>query len=154
MAPEYAMHGLFSVKSDVYSFGVLLLELVTGQKNNYFRVEHTVEDLISFAWDSWRAGSVATMIDPVIVNGPRNEIMRCIHIGLLCVQESVTARPTMASVVTMLNSFSVALPPPSEPAFYMHMKAEQHMLAGSSNSKCIFSNFSKNEVSITEMEPR
>ncbi|CAM8903389.1 unnamed protein product [Rhodiola kirilowii] len=154
MAPEYAMHGQFSVKSDVYSFGVLLLELVTGQKNNCFRVGQTVEDLISFAWDGWRAGSVANMIDLVIISGPRNEILRCIHIGLLCVQESVTARPTMTSVVTMLNSFLVALPPPSEPAFYLHMEAERPMLAGSSNSKCIFSNFSKNEVSITEMEPR
>ncbi|CAM8904379.1 unnamed protein product [Rhodiola kirilowii] len=154
MAPEYAMHGKFSVKSDVYSFGVLLLELVSGQKNSYFRVGETEEYLISFAWDGWRAGSAANMIDPVIINGPRNEIMRCIHIGLLCVQDSVTARPTMASVVMMLNSLLVALPPPSEPAFYMHMEAERPMLTGSSNSKCIFSNFSNNEVSITEMEPR
>ncbi|CAM8908361.1 unnamed protein product [Rhodiola kirilowii] len=154
MAPEYAMHGQFSVKSDVYSFGVLLLELVSGQKNSCFRVAETAEDLISFAWDSWRAGSAANMIDPAIINGPRNEILRCIHIGLLCVQESVTARPTMASVVTMLNSFLVALPPPSEPAFYLHMEAEGPLLAGSCNSKCILTNFSKNEVSITEMEPR
>ena len=34
MSPEYAMEGNFSEKSDVYSFGVLLLELVSGQKNN------------------------------------------------------------------------------------------------------------------------
>ena len=30
MAPEYAMHGQFSVKSDVFSFGVLILEIVSG----------------------------------------------------------------------------------------------------------------------------
>ena len=35
MSPEYAMEGLFSVKSDVYSFGVLVLELITGKRNNY-----------------------------------------------------------------------------------------------------------------------
>lgn len=33
MAPEYAMHGRFSVKTDVYSFGVLVLEIITGKKN-------------------------------------------------------------------------------------------------------------------------
>jgi hypothetical protein len=34
MAPEYASEGIFSVKSDVYSFGVLLLEIVSGKRNN------------------------------------------------------------------------------------------------------------------------
>jgi serine/threonine protein kinase len=34
MAPEYAMHGQYSVKSDVFSFGVLILEMVTGRKNS------------------------------------------------------------------------------------------------------------------------
>ena len=48
MAPEYAMHGQFSVKSDVFSFGVLVLEIVSGQKNNCFRNGETVEDLLSY----------------------------------------------------------------------------------------------------------
>lgn len=48
MAPEYAIYGQFSVKTDIYSFGVLMLELVTGQKNNCFRVGETTSDLISF----------------------------------------------------------------------------------------------------------
>ena len=34
MAPEYAMEGQFSVKSDVFSFGVILLEIISGRKNN------------------------------------------------------------------------------------------------------------------------
>ncbi|CAM8919433.1 unnamed protein product [Rhodiola kirilowii] len=155
MAPEYAIRGQFSVKSDVYSFGVLLLELVSGQKNSCFYVGETAEDLLSFAWDSWRAGRAANMIDPVIINGPRNEIVRCIHIGLLCVQESVTARPTMASVVMMLNSFSVALPPPSEPAFYVHsiVEADRSMQAEYSSETSISSNISRNDYSITYREP-
>lgn len=37
MAPEYVMHGQFSVKSDVFSFGVLLLEIISGQRNNGYR---------------------------------------------------------------------------------------------------------------------
>lgn len=51
MAPEYAMHGHFSVKTDVYSFGVLVLEIVTGQRNNYFRNDQNVEDLLSYVSD-------------------------------------------------------------------------------------------------------
>lgn len=37
MAPEYALHGIFSVKSDVYSYGVLVLEIIIGQRNNGYR---------------------------------------------------------------------------------------------------------------------
>ena len=47
MAPEYAMHGQFSIKSDVFSFGVLILEIVNGQRNNCFRNGEDVEDLLS-----------------------------------------------------------------------------------------------------------
>lgn len=36
MSPEYAMEGHISEKSDVFSFGVLLLEVVSGRRNNYF----------------------------------------------------------------------------------------------------------------------
>ena len=48
MAPEYAMHGQFSVKSDVFSFGVLLLEMLSGKKNICFRHGEHVEDLLSY----------------------------------------------------------------------------------------------------------
>lgn len=42
------MHGHFSVKTDVYGFGVLVLEIVTGQRNNRFGHRENVEDLLSY----------------------------------------------------------------------------------------------------------
>ena len=48
MAPEYAMHGQFSIKSDVFSFGVLVLEIVSGQKNSSFHNGENVEGLLIF----------------------------------------------------------------------------------------------------------
>ena len=47
MAPEYALHGLFSVKADVYSFGVLVLEIITGRKNMGSQNRECSEDLLS-----------------------------------------------------------------------------------------------------------
>jgi hypothetical protein len=38
-------------------------------------------------------------------------------VGLLCVQEDIAMRPTMSSVLTMLNSTSFPLPEPLEPPF-------------------------------------
>ncbi|XP_050212587.1 cysteine-rich receptor-like protein kinase 44 [Mercurialis annua] len=119
MAPEYAMHGYFSVKSDVYSFGVLLLEIVSGQKNNSFRSGDNVEDLLSYAWRNWKEETCLNIVDTNLRNGSRNEMMRCIHIGLLCVQENVADRPTMASVVLMLSSNSLTLPVPLRPHSFM-----------------------------------
>ncbi|KAJ0454368.1 putative protein kinase RLK-Pelle-DLSV family [Helianthus annuus] len=122
MAPEYAMHGQFSVKSDVFSFGVLVLEIVTGQKNHTFQNGVVIEDLLSHAWKSWRDGTASSLIDPVLRDGSNSlrDMIRCIHIGLLCVQEDLNERPTMASVVLMLGSLSLTLPVPSEPAFFVH----------------------------------
>ncbi|CAL8103358.1 unnamed protein product [Prunus armeniaca] len=120
MAPEYVMRGQFSVKSDVYSFGVLVLEIISGQKNSSFRHGGHVEDLLSYAWKSWKEGTALNLVDPTLKNGSRPEIMRCIHIGLLCVQQTIADRPTMAEVILMLTSSSVDnLSVPSQPAFFM-----------------------------------
>ncbi|XP_073144991.1 cysteine-rich receptor-like protein kinase 10 [Henckelia pumila] len=120
MSPEYAMHGQFSVKSDVFSFGVLILEIVTGQKNNSFRNGENTEDLLSVAWKYWHQRTIEDMIDPVLRAslGSLRDILRCIHIGLLCVQDNPANRPTMASIVLMLSSFTISLPVPSEPTFF------------------------------------
>jgi serine/threonine protein kinase len=48
MALEYAYHGHFSIKSDIFSFGVIVLEMICGQKNSYFRNSENGEDLLSY----------------------------------------------------------------------------------------------------------
>ncbi|KAJ0434709.1 putative protein kinase RLK-Pelle-DLSV family [Helianthus annuus] len=122
MAPEYMMHCQFSVKSDIFSYGVVVLEMVTGKKNQCFKNEERIEDLLSFARKSWMNGTISDIIDPTLKakSGSMHDIIRHIHIGLLCVQESSNDRPTMALVVLMLNSFSITLPISTEPAFVMH----------------------------------
>ena len=48
MAPEYAMEGLYSIKSDVFSFGVLLLEIITGRRNNGFHHSKHAPSLLAY----------------------------------------------------------------------------------------------------------
>lgn len=82
--------------------------------------------------------------------------MRCIHIGLLCVQENVDQRPKMSAVVLMLTSHSTTLPLPSEPAFLMHSKTQSGIkLSGATAlSRIEIAVVSENKVSVTDPYPR
>ncbi|CAI9270161.1 unnamed protein product [Lactuca saligna] len=117
MSPEYAMHGNFSIRSDVFSFGVLVLEIISGQRNAA-RFETGYMDLLCYAWDKWKNGEPLKILDPNVVEFcSKNQVLRCINIALLCVQEDAELRPSMASLVIMLNSYSVVLPMPESPPF-------------------------------------
>ncbi|ESQ29274.1 hypothetical protein EUTSA_v10023270mg [Eutrema salsugineum] len=123
MAPEYAMEGMFSEKSDVYSFGVLIMEIVSGSKNVSFRgSEHG--SLIGFAWHLWSQGKTKELIDPTVKDSRDiNEAMRCIHVGMLCTQDSVIYRPNMGSVLLMLESRTSHLPRPRQPTFHSFLNS-------------------------------
>ncbi|XP_022142345.1 G-type lectin S-receptor-like serine/threonine-protein kinase B120 [Momordica charantia] len=117
MAPEYAMEGLFSVKSDVYSFGVLLLEIICGRRNTSFRTTEYLT-LIGYAWNLWNEGRAIELLDPSIRDSsPENEVMKCIHVAMLCVQDSPAFRPTLQTLVLMLESESTSLPQPRQPTY-------------------------------------
>ncbi|KAG4143777.1 hypothetical protein ERO13_D06G212650v2 [Gossypium hirsutum] len=158
MSPEYAMHGQFSMKSDVFSFGVLVLEIVNGKRNSNFYRTDAADDLISYAWKQWKNGTPLELLDTVLKdNYSRNEVIRCIQIGLLCVQEDPAERPIMATIAMMLNSYSVTLPVPNEPAFFRNSRTEGKMPNVGfefDQSTSRSTPWSINGVSITELDPR
>ncbi|KAK9907047.1 hypothetical protein M0R45_002497 [Rubus argutus] len=119
MSPEYAMEGLFSVKSDVYSFGVLVLEIVSGKKNTGYYHDNPDSNLVGHVWDLWKEGRASEIIDTSLGESyPIGEVLRCIQIALLCVQELANDRPTMSTIVFMLGNDAV-LPSPRKPAFLL-----------------------------------
>ncbi|XP_041023210.1 cysteine-rich receptor-like protein kinase 26 [Juglans microcarpa x Juglans regia] len=103
-APD-VMHLLFAMMSDVFNFGVLVLEIVSGQKNNCFRDEENADTLLSYARRNFSQGTASNIIDPTILmpDGSTSEIINCILTALLCAEANEADRPTMASVVTMLD---------------------------------------------------
>ncbi|KAF9672231.1 hypothetical protein SADUNF_Sadunf11G0019100 [Salix dunnii] len=117
MSPEYVVFGKFSVKSDVFSFGVMLLEIVSGKKNNRFYQQNPPLTLIGYVWELWRQDKALEIVDPSLnqLYHPR-EALKCIQIGLLCVQEDAMDRPSMLAVVLMLSS-ETEIPSPKQPAF-------------------------------------
>ncbi|KAM1795942.1 hypothetical protein ACFX15_035286 [Malus domestica] len=118
MPPE-TIEGIVSVKTDVYSFGVLILEIISGRKNNRFCNDDGLLNLVGYAWELWKENKELELMDPTLgdsCNG--NQLLRCIHVGLLCVDENAADRPTMSDVISMLTNESMELPKPKKPAYY------------------------------------
>ncbi|RZC48092.1 hypothetical protein C5167_041087 [Papaver somniferum] len=117
--PEYITHGKFSVKSEDFSFGVLVLEILSGKRNSSFQGSDIARNLLSYAWRLWKNGSAIELLDPTLEDRcSRSEAMKCIHVALLCVQENVADRPTMPTVVQMLNNSVISHDSPSLPGFF------------------------------------
>ncbi|CAF1741673.1 unnamed protein product [Brassica oleracea var. botrytis] len=130
MAPKYVNHGQISAKSDVFSFGVMLLEIISGQKNYSFEGE----GLAAFAWKRWVEGKPEMVIDPLLMKNPRNEIIKLIQIGLLCVQENAAKRPTMSSVIVWLSSETITIPLLRGPAFTRNNSLSENSKMSVSNN--------------------
>ncbi|KAM4113075.1 hypothetical protein ACJW30_05G191000 [Castanea mollissima] len=148
MSPKYAMQELFSIRSDVFSFGVLLLEIITGKRNTNSYHNGPSSNLIGHIWDQWKEGKAMEIVDSSLGKTyPANEVSRCIQIGLLCVQEHATNRPTMSAAVFMLSS-DTTLPSPKQPAFIFKSTCntkDQTTIEGVN---------SINEITITEIDGR
>ncbi|KAJ4975651.1 hypothetical protein NE237_000757 [Protea cynaroides] len=149
MSPEYAMQGLFSIKSDVFSFGVLLLEILSGKKNNEYFDEDPSMNLIGHVWELWKEDRVLEIVDSTMANNYlAHEVSRCIQVGLLCVQESALDRPTMTSVIFMLGN-EKKMPTPNQPSLIIN-----RILRGQDSSTTGTGSSSVNEVTITVLDPR
>ncbi|XP_019463228.1 PREDICTED: G-type lectin S-receptor-like serine/threonine-protein kinase At1g11300 isoform X2 [Lupinus angustifolius] len=149
MPPEYAMEGLFSEKSDVYSFGVLLLEIVSGRRNTSFYNDEQPLGLVGLTWNLWNEDNMMPIIDEEVWDPCfENSILRCIHIGLLCVQEVAKDRPTISTVVLMLISEITHLPSPRKVAFVQKQKYSSSTSSQKSQAS------SNNNVTISEIQGR
>ncbi|WJX19819.1 hypothetical protein P8452_09453 [Trifolium repens] len=142
MPPEYAVHGRYSMKSDVYSFGVIILEIISGKKIKGFYDPTYSLNLLGYAWRLWIENMPLELLDPHLLDMCiSSEVIRCIHVGLLCVQQKPDDRPCMSSVILMLNGEKL-LPQPKAPGFY----------TGQVSSETPSS--SSNHMSFTIFEPR
>jgi hypothetical protein len=85
-----------------------------------------IDHELSQAWQLWKDGRVYELIDPTLgERGDAADIVRCVRVALLCVQDSAADRPTMADVTAMLASAAAGsdgasgpLPEPSQPPHF------------------------------------
>ncbi|XP_042383185.1 cysteine-rich receptor-like protein kinase 25 [Zingiber officinale] len=142
MSPEYTIKGLFSDKSDVYSFGIIVLELVTGKRSNSFHELEDTPTLAGYAWSVWREGKADDLVDASIRGTPScsmNQVLRCIHIALLCVQDRAVDRPDMPAVDRMMANDCDIAQTPKKPTFTLEPPAQPE---------------TRNEMTVTSLQGR
>lgn len=111
---EYLTERIYSIKSDVYSFGVVLIEIIAGKRRVLFPREGHSTYIHEYARELWTEGRSIELIDPRLPSEAHiNEILRCIQIGLLCVEKNRCDRPSLSDVLLMITSESTSLRAPS-----------------------------------------
>jgi hypothetical protein len=102
------------------------------------------------AWELWKAGSPFELVDPVLREScSKDQVLRCIHVGLLCVEDNAVDRPIMSDVILMLTS-EAQLRLPKQPAF----SSARSIVEEKSLSKPAEIDTSINYVSLSTMDAR
>ncbi|KAL5572984.1 hypothetical protein UlMin_022581 [Ulmus minor] len=126
LAPEWLLENGISEKSDIYSYGMVLLEMLGGRRNVSFEEKGDEKDKSRRKWhyfpkianEKLKQGKIMEVIDQrlIVENGGKNiderEVKRLVYVALWCIQEKARLRPTMPSVVEMLEGRRVLEEPP------------------------------------------
>ncbi|MED6209230.1 hypothetical protein PIB30_052708 [Stylosanthes scabra] len=108
MAPEYAMHGYLTDKADVYSFGIVVLEIVSGKANTIHRSKEEVLYLLDWAHLLKEKGMLMELVDRRLGSDfNEEEVMVMIQVAILCTNATPNLRPSMSSVVSMLEGETI-----------------------------------------------
>ncbi|CAI9292647.1 unnamed protein product [Lactuca saligna] len=150
MSPEYMMNGNFSRKSDVFNFGVLILEIGSGKRNRGSSNTDSQLNLLAQAWKLWNEERALELLDESIgTKFSENEVLRCIQIGLLCVQELPKDRPKMSEVMLLLSSETMGMSPLKHPGFFFRNENLEPEISSKKDDSVTV-----NQITLTVIEPR
>ena len=95
----------------------------------------------------WKEDRANELPDSSILDTSPDEILLCIHVALLCVQENPDDRPLMSSVVFVLENENTPLTSPNLPAYFARQSAATNQIRTDIPT-------SVNSFTLTEIEGR
>ena len=95
----------------------------------------------------WNEGQALALTDIRLKDSLiESQVLKCVHVGLLCVQKYSVDRPTMNSVILMLANEGAKLPRPKEPGFFTERSSDVSEERSTSKKEDLYS---ENRVTIT-----
>ncbi|PQQ07588.1 G-type lectin S-receptor-like serine/threonine-protein kinase RLK1 [Prunus yedoensis var. nudiflora] len=120
VAPEWHRNMPITVKADVYSFGVVLLEIICCRRSVNMDIPEDQVVLENWVYHCLEADELHKLVQDEEVD--KNKLGRMIKIGLWCIQDEPSLRPSMKKVVLMLEG-TVEIPPPPNPDSFFSSKS-------------------------------
>jgi len=116
LAPEWQKEDAsVSVKVDIYSFGVVLLEIICRRRNIEMNNISSPDEILLSNWvyQCFAAGQLNNLITSNEKDVDWKILERMVKVGLWCVQDQQSLRPTMKNVILMLEGLKDIPVPPS-----------------------------------------
>ncbi|KAM5582500.1 hypothetical protein ABKV19_002756 [Rosa sericea] len=118
VAPEWFRNMPITTKVDVYSFGVVLLEVICCRRS--VDLENNSDKraiLTDWVYDCYREGLLEAIVDSEIeALHEKTKLERFVMVAIWCIQEDPLLRPTMRTVVRMIEGVvEVNVPPCPSP---------------------------------------
>ncbi|XP_052184489.1 G-type lectin S-receptor-like serine/threonine-protein kinase LECRK3 [Diospyros lotus] len=116
VAPEWHRKLPVTVKADVYSFGVVLLEIICCRSCLDWSLPEEEAVLEEWVYDCFEAGELRKLIGDEEID--KRKLERIVKVGLWCIQDEPSLRPSMKKVVLMLEG-TVDIPTPPSPTSFL-----------------------------------
>ena len=112
VAPEWHRKQPITVKVDVYSFGIVLLELICCRKNVDWNLPEEEAILEEWAYHCFEAHELGKLVSGKEVD--KRQLERMVKVGLWCILDDPSLRPTIKKVLLMLEgNLDIPIPPSS-----------------------------------------
>ncbi|KAM3749459.1 hypothetical protein ACB098_05G186400 [Castanea mollissima] len=115
-APEWLRNQGVTTKADVYSFGIVLLELICHRKSVDWDLPEEEAILEEWAYYCFEARELSKLVSGKEVD--QRQLERMVMVGLWCILDEPSLRPSMKKVLLMLEG-TVDIPIPPSPTSFL-----------------------------------